>query len=273
MKTIMKKFAKISLAVVMTALIIVVSCLPAFAAKSKADVVLNGKAEASKGDTITYTLKLSDCDDKLEGIQMYIFYNKQFLELDTDSVKVPELKGAVINPKFEKGIAFNWTSVTDLVNFKKAKTLITMDFKVKNPCQTSVTYFIADMYGEDMTYFKTYKLTHDILVNGKEAVKDGTPMLCPNNESVNQYQGSFVNYKDGMGEKNGSGKDHVAVTGGATSPAAAQAATDAATVTQDGGNMTTVLVILGIVFAIIAIIVVVVLRRHFNKDADAEDKE
>ncbi len=273
MKTIMKKFAKITLAVVITALIIVVSCLPAFAAKSKANVVLNEKAEAEVGDTITYTLKLSDCDDKLEGIQMYIFYNKQFLEIDPDSVKVPELKGAVINPKFEYGVAFNWTSVTDLVSFKKSKTLFTMNLKVKNPCHTSVTYFIADMYGKDMTYMKSYKLTHDISVNGKEAVKDGTPTLLPNSESVNQYQGSFINYKDGMGEKNGSGKGHVAVTGGATSPAAAQAATDVSTVSQDGGNMTTVLVILGIVFAIVAIIVVVVLRRHFSKDEDAESQE
>lgn len=267
----MKKYLKISFAVIMTVLIIAVSTVSAFA---KGTLTLDEKAKAKVGDTITYTLKLGDCKDKLEGIQMYIIYDKSMLEIDASSLRFPELKGAVSNPNYKKGIAFNWTSVTNLVSFEKTKTLMTVNFKVKQAVSTNITYFISEMYGEDMTYFKSFTLTDDISVNGEKVVKDATPVLCRNTEITNTYQGGFPNYVDGKGEENGSGKDHVQVTGVTTKPLLGSDDSEAVDVTKDGGNSTaTTLVILGITLAVIAIIVLVILRRHFTKDVDSADNE
>ncbi len=268
----MKNFLKLSFAALLTALMIAVSVLPAFAAN---ELAVNGKAKANKGDTVTYTLKLGDCTEKLEGIQMYIFYDRNLLEIDESSLEIPELKGAVYNAKYKDGIAFNWTSVTDLVSFEKPKILITVDFKVKKTnLSTDISYFITEMYGKDMTYLKSFTLTNDVSVNGKKVIKNETPVLSKNSKYNNEYQGSLVNYADGKGEKNGSGKNHVQVTGVTTNNNIAQADTDATNVTKgDGTSTTTIIVVLGITLAVIAIIILVILRRHFTKDTDGNAEE
>lgn len=261
----MKKAFKICFAVLMTALIIAVSCAQAFAASEK--LTVNGKAKAKAGDTLTYTLKLGDCTDMLEGIQMYVFYDKDCLEVDADSLKFPSLNGAVFNANYSDGIAFNWTSVTDLVSFKKTKELMTVDFKVKKAGDTNITYFVTEMYGKDMTYFKTFTLTNDISVNGKKVVKDEVPVLSTDSAMNNKYQGTFINYSDGKGT-NGKGSGHQMVTGVTTSPVNQNA--NAATEVTKGEQapVTTIIVVIGVVLAILAIIVLVILRRHFSKETE-----
>lgn len=269
----MKKGLKISFAVLMTALIIALSSLSAFAADEV--TVINGKAKAHSGDTVTYTLKLGDSAEKLEGIQMYVFYNKTYLSVDEDSLEFPSLKGVVKNANYKDGIAFNWTSVTDLVDFSKTKTLMSVDFKVKRPGKTDITYFITEMYGKDITYLKSYKLTYDLAVNGKVVIKDEVPPLTSDEQLKNRYQGSFTNYADGMGEKNGKGKDHVSVTGDheKASTADPSAATSVTKDANQNGSVGTILIILGIIVAVIAIIILVILRNHFSKKPDEKDKE
>ncbi len=261
----MKKGLKISLAIIIASLMVLLSCISVFA---ESDLTVNKKVKASKGDTVTYTLKLGDCSDKLEGIQMYVFYDKDYLEIDSQSLIFPELSGAVSNSNFSDGIAFNWTSVTDLVSFKETKTLMTVDFKVKKAGKVNITYFVTEMYGNDMTYFKDYTFTNDISVNGKNIVKGEPPILSEDSELNNKYQGSLVNYADGKGEKNGSGKNHIAVTGVTTLPS--KSASDSVTdVTKDEQTpVATIVMILGIILVIVAIIIVVILRNHFVKKAD-----
>lgn len=269
----MKKGLKISFAVLLTALIIAISVVSAFAADDV--TVINGKVKAKSGDTVTYTLKLGDCTEKLEGIQMYVFYNKSYLSVDENSLEFPNLKGAVKNANYKDGIAFNWTSVTDLVDFSKSKVLMTVDFKVKSPGKTDITYFITEMYGKDITYLKNYTLTYDMSVNGKNVVKDEVPPLSKDEQLNNKYQGSFTNYADGKGEKNGKGNSHISVTGNheKASTANASAATDVTKGSSDNGSVGTILIILGIIVAIIAIIILVILRNHFSKKPDEKDKE
>ncbi len=267
MELTMKKGFKISFAVIMTALIIAISCVSAFAATG--NTVINDKIKANSGDTVTYTLKLGDCTEKLEGIQMYVFYSKTYLSVDESSLVFPNLDGVVKNANYTDGIAFNWTSVTNLADFKKSKTLMTVDFKVKRPGNTKITYFITEMYGKDMTYLKSYTLTSDIALNDKTVIKDEAPVLSDDANLNGKYQGSFTNYADGKGEKNGSGKNHVSVTGAGTK---AVATGGPANVTTSGNSSTvTIIIILGIVAAVIAIIILVILRNHFAKGS--EDKK
>ncbi len=268
----MKKGLKIAFAVLMTALITALSVSSAFAAKDTTEI--NGKVKAKSGDTVTYTLKLGDCTEKLEGIQMYVFYDKTYLSVDADSLKFPNLNGAVKNANYKDGIAFNWTSVTDLVDFSKTKTLMTVDFKVKSTGKTDITYFITEMYGKDITYLKNYTLTYDLSVNGKAAVKDEVPPLSKDEQLNNKYQGSFTNYADGKGEKNGKGNSHISVTGDHEKASTIDPSA-ATSVTKDGNqnnSIGTILIILGIIVAIIAIIILVILRNHFSKKPEKKEE-
>ena len=70
----------------MTALILALSCATAFAAKG--DFTVNG-ANAKVGDKITYTLNLSDCTEKIEGLQMYVAYDSKYLKIDPESLDFP----------------------------------------------------------------------------------------------------------------------------------------------------------------------------------------
>ncbi|MCH5304417.1 MAG: hypothetical protein J1E41_06100 [Ruminococcus sp.] len=266
----MKKCLKVSFAIIMVVLVIALSCVSAFAAS---DLTINKNAKASKGDTVTYTLKLGECSDKLEGIQMYVFYDKDYLEIDAESLSLPELRGAVSNANFGDGIAFNWTSVTDLVSFADTKTLMTVDFKVKKTGKTDITYFITEMYGDDMTYFKDYTLTNDISVNNDIVVNSETPILSEDSALNNKYQGSFTNYADGKGERNGSGENHVAVTGVTTLPQVTASA-QVLDVTKDTQTpITTIITILGVILVVVAIVIVIILRNHYSKKTDETEEK
>ena len=70
------------------------------------------------------------------------------------------------------------------------------------------------MYGDDMTYLKSYKWTYDLVVNGDKVITDGVPLITDDEETLNSRQSSFINYVDGMGEENSPNKDnHEAVEG------------------------------------------------------------
>jgi beta-lactamase regulating signal transducer with metallopeptidase domain len=127
--------------------------------------------------------------------------------------------------------------------------------------------------GSEMPNLTSYTLTSDISLNGKKLVKNEAPILSTSSELNNKYQGSFINYADGKGEKNGSGKDHVSVTGVTTRPVIG-GATEATDVTKDGETpLSTILVILGIVVAVIAIVIVVILRRRFTQSEETNQTD
>lgn len=266
---IMKKGLKIVFAVLMTALFIAMSVVSAFAADSSS----KGQISVKKGDKVKYVLKLGDCKDKIEGIQMYVFYDKSSLEINEKSLDFPELNGVVKNPKYPDGIAFNWTSVTDLADFSTRKRLMVVEFTATRTINTTISYFINELYKGDkeMTSIDAYTLVCSVAVNGKKVINNEPPVLSTDSSLNNKYQGSFINYADGKGPKNGSGKDHVLVTGVTTKPVigGTTAVTD---VTKSGETpVTTIVVVLGIVAAIIAIVIVVILRKRFvDSESDVE---
>lgn len=269
----MKRVLKFITLSFVIAVMCICSVMPSFAASKS--LVINGekKVKLSKGDVVTYELMLGDCKDKVEGLQAYIFYDDDYLKIDGDSVKFPSLSSVVSNSGLEGTLTFNWTDVSNTVSFKKTKTLVSADFKVLKAGETDITYFISELYGDDMTYLKNYTFTYNLYVNGDLAVEGETPLVDENEENLNQYQGSFINYADGKGEQNGAGDsdddDRVAVTGETNK------STSATVVTKDSSNtsLVTIITVASIVLVIIAIIVVIILRNVFSKKEENSDGE
>lgn len=256
----MKKLFKISFSAVLAAMFLSLSMVTVFAAKG--ELTINEDAVTKKGDTVTFTLNMGDCTEKLEGLQMQLMYDGEYLEVDEDSLAFPTMSGVVSNAKLDDIILFTWTDVVKLADFTKTSPLVTVDFKVKKAGDTAITYFITEMYGSDVTYLKSFTLTNDIAVNGENVVEGATPLINGNGMLRNQYQGSFVNYADGKGEQNGSGENHIAVTGVTNAPSASG---DAVDVSQGEDNTMTIITVVSIIIIVLAIIAALILRRHFTK--------
>ena len=198
----MKKALKTVFAVLFAALIAAVSLIPAFAAKDS--LKFNG-TQAKVGDKVTYTLELGGCDELIEGFQMYVFFD-------------PEIPAAVFNDGVDGKIPVVFSSVSDKLDFSKKKTFLTVDFEVLSGGNTDITYFITELYGEDMTFLKKFEFTNTIEVDGKKVVKSKAPTLVKDQKTVDAYQGGFINYSDGKGDENGTDSAHQAVTGDMDNP-------------------------------------------------------
>lgn len=255
----MKKIFKNFLTAVLMAVVLSLSMLTAFAAKG--ELTVNDGAVAKKGDTVTYTLNMRDCTEKLEGIQMQLMYDSEYLEIDPSSLSFPNMSGVVSNPNLADIILFSWTDVTTPVDFTEKSPLVTVDFKVKKAGDTAITYFITEMYGSDITYLKSFTLTNDISVNGELVLEDATPIIVENGVLRNEYQGDFINYADGKGEENGEGENHVAITGVTNAPSTAE---DVINVTQGEDNTANIIIIVSIIVVVLAIVAAVILRRRFS---------
>lgn len=260
----MKKVIKLISTSMLVAILLVMTIVPSFAASN---LVINGEKDVKikVGDVVTYEMYLGDCEEKVQGLQAYIFYDKSYLEVDGDSLTFPNLTNVVANPNLENGITFNWTDVQNFADFSKTKGFVSVDFKVLKPGETDITYFISELYGEDMTYLKKFTFTYNLKVNNKTVVENAVPIVNEDSNNLNRYQGSFKNYADGKGEKNGSGKDHVAIVGEPSTNVPKAGNNNVQDVSQGEDNIGFVLTIIGIVAVVIAIIIVAILRHNYNK--------
>ncbi len=260
----MKKVIKLISISMIVAILLVMTIVPSFAASN---LVINGEKDVKfkVGDVVTYELYLGDCKEKVQGLQAYIFYDKSYLKVDQDSLTFPNLTKVVSNPNLENTITFNWTDVQNFADFSKTTGFVSVDFKVLKAGKTDISYFISELYGEDMTYLKQYTFTYNLKVNNKTVVKNAVPIVNDDSNNLNQYQGAFTNYADGKGEKNGSGKEHVAIVGQITTNVSNSGNDTAKDVYQGDDNTGMVLTIIGIVAVVIAIIIVVILRNNYNK--------
>ena len=211
----MKNALKTVFAVLFAALIAAVSLIPAFAAKES--LKFNG-TQAKVGDKVTYTLELGGCDELIEGFQMYVFFDSEKLKVVPDTLKCPEIPAAVFNDGVDGKIPVVFSSVSDKLDFSKKKTFLTVDFEVLSGGNTDITYFITELYGEDMTFLKKFEFTNTIEVDGKKVVKSKAPTLVKDQKTVDAYQGGFINYSDGKGDENGTDSAHQAVTGDMDNP-------------------------------------------------------
>lgn len=269
----MKKYLVKIVSLCFTAVLMLsfMTSITAFAADD--ELTVNSDAKVKVGDKIKYTLYLSDTKEDIIGFELRMFYDHNYLELDKDSVNYGKFDGVIHNLNLEDKIPINWTNISTPVSFASKAEFLSMEFKVVKGGETEISQFVSEMYGDDMTYLKSYKWTYDITVNDKTIVKDQTPVISDDAQTLEKNQGSFVNYIDGMGEENTPNKDnHSAVVGGT------QIATEYVDVTRyenvpasGSFNMMPIIVIVAVVVVVGAIIAILIIKKRDDAKISSEN--
>ena len=261
----------ISLCFAVALMLSFMTSISAFAADD--ELTVNSDAKVKVGDKIKYTLYLSDTKEDIIGFELRMFYDHNYLELDKDSVNYGKFDGVIHNLNLEDKIPINWTNISTPVSFASKAEFLSMEFKVLKGGETEISQFVSEMYGDDMTYLKSYKWTYDITVNDKTIVKDQTPVISDDAQTLEKNQGSFVNYIDGMGEENTPNKDnHSAVVGGTQIATEYVDVTRYENVTASGSfNMMPIIVIVAVVVVVGAIIAILIIKKRDDAKISSEN--
>lgn len=263
----------ISLCFVSVLILSLMTTMTVFAANN--ELTVNSDAKVKVGDKIKYTLYLSDTKEDIIGFELRMFYDHNYLELDKDSMNYGKFDGVFHNLNIEDKIPINWTNISTPISFANKAEFLSMEFKVVKGGETEISQFVTEMYGDDMTYLKSYKWSYDITVNDKTIVKDQTPVISDDKQTLENNQGSFINYVDGMGEENTPNKDnHQAVVGSVPGTQIATQYVDVTryeNVTSDGSfNMMPIIVIVAIVVIVGAIVAILIIKKR--DDAKISDE-
>lgn len=263
----------ISLCFVSLLMLSMMTSMTVFAADN--ELTVNSDAKVKVGDKIKYTLYLSDTKEDIIGFELRMFYDHNYLELDKDSMNYGKFDGVIHNLNIEDKIPINWTNISTPISFANKAEFLSMEFKVVKGGETEISQFVTEMYGDDMTYLKSYKWSYDITVNDKSIVKDQTPVISDDKQTLENNQGSFINYVDGMGEENTPNKDnHQAVVGSVPGTQIATQYVDVTryeNVTSNGSfNMMPIIVIVAIVVIVGAIVAILIIKKR--DDAKISDE-
>ena len=217
---------------------------------------------------------MSQTNEKVIGIQMSFFYDDAYLKMDADSVKCESFPNSVGNTALKNYYIFTWTDVQKPVTLNSNKSLVSAEFKVLKGGETDLSYFISDIYGDDMTYLKSYKITCKLWVNGEEVKQDAVPIVDEKKASENKLQGDFINYVDGMGEENTPNKDdHKSVivekryiaTQKSTSVVDVTKTVETSTNGSGSGSSTTIIIIVAIAVVLLAAGAIILVKKKDDK--------
>lgn len=263
----MKKLLTKLISVCFAVTILLSATITAFAAED--DLTINGEAKVKVGDKVKFSLYLDECTEEIIGYEMRIMYDHDYLELDNDSITYEKFNGVMQNLEVEDCLPFCWTNISQPADFSSKALFISLEFKVLKGGETEISQFVTDMYGDDMTYLKSYKWTYDISVNDESIVADKVPPVSQDEKILSEKQGSFVNYVDGMGEENTPNKDdHQAVTGVVKRT---QTATEIVNVTQyqnvdgsssSGGGSTVLIIVIAVLIVGLAAVAIVIVKKR-----------
>lgn len=266
----MKKFIKISFSILTVALILSVSVFNCFA---KGGLTLADGVTADKGETVTYTLYLADCESSVSDMNASLFYDSEYLELNKDSVDFHDLVGVNRNVDMDGCISFVFSAISKPIDFSKRTPVISADFKVKKEGDSAVKYFVTDLdcgSVSDSAPAKEFTFSCDYVVHSSSGDKKSenlTPVLLDDKEKIDTYQGDFVNYGDGKGEQDGAGNDHTAVTGNP------QGVIDVSKGSSDGqSDNTTIIITVAVIVLALVIGIIMVLRKVFSGDNDENEE-
>lgn len=262
----LKKF-KTAIAYCSAMLMIVAATMSANAAN---EVTINDSANVAVGDTFTYSMFISDAQSGIMGMQAYVFYDTDYLEIDTSSISFETLNGVIYNGNLDGYMTFNFSDINNYADFSSRSQLVSMNFKVTKAGNTNVRYFIKEMYDSNMVTLSAYTITYDIVYNEKTIVSDQIPVVEDSEKYINHYQGNFTNYLDGKGDDNTNEKsDHKAVIGEKTTmvPQNNQNDNQYTDVTKNGSgsSVTTIVIVCGCVLLAAAIAGVMYFRNKENK--------
>lgn len=254
-------------------IMVALSCyIPAFAAEKV--LTVNSDAKVNVGDTIKFSLNLSDCTEEIIGFEMRIFYDSNYLQFNKDSLTFDKFQGVIYNQNLQNVIPMSWTNISNGADFSKKGLLVSAEFKVIKEGETEISEFITDMYGDDMTYLKSYKLTYDITVNDEVIVSDKPPVVNDDEDTLKQRQGGFINYDDGMGDNSPDHNGHRAII---STEVVDVTRYEQASSTSSGNNTLTIFVIIGIVVVVLAVIAVVIVKKRddakLSSDTDNNESQ
>lgn len=266
----MKKFIKISSSLLAVVIVLSASVFNCFA---KGGLTLADGVTADKGDTVTYTLYLADCESPVTDMNAALFYESEYLELDKDSVDFHGIIGVNRNVDTDGCISFLFSAINKPVDFSKRTPVISADFKVKKEGQSAVKYFVTDLdcgSVEDSAPVKEYTFSCDYVVhssNGDKNAENLTPVLMADKDKIDTYQGDFVNYEDGKGEQDGAGNEHTAVTGNPKDVVDVQKGDN-----DEQNDNTTIIIYVAVIVIVLIIAIILILRKAFDNDkAENED--
>lgn len=114
------------------------------------EVKINGESFSS-GDTVTYTAEF-ECKEPIAGINVTIKYPGAVLELDKESVNVPNLGNMPIaNTDTTGEIRFTATDIGSGFDFTEQKLLVSATFKVKDEASAGdVQLDIVELINTDL---------------------------------------------------------------------------------------------------------------------------
>ena len=143
-----KGFFSLLLAVTTLAL----GCTLAISATAEENVCVVNDAQFKVGDTLTYTLKISEAGEKFSGIDISVYYDPECLEPDRERISVPVFKNAIFNSELNGEIRFNAIDVSSGFDLTKGGTVISAPFKVKEGAKdsTDITFSVREVYGMDL---------------------------------------------------------------------------------------------------------------------------
>lgn len=252
-------------------------CIPVNAADDDLKIKISSddkdSVTAKVGDTVKYAVYMTQTKEEVIGVQMSFFYDDAYLKMNADSVKCESFPNSVGNTALKNYYIFTWTDVQNPVTLNADKALVSAEFKVLKGGETDLSYFISDIYGNDMTYLKSYKITCKLWVNGEEVKKDVVPIVDEKNANENKLQGDFVNYVDGMGEENTPNKDdHKSVvvekryitTQQYTSVVDVTKVVESST--NGSGSTTTIIIIVAIVVVLLAAGAIIFVKKKDEKN-------
>lgn len=260
MKSMLRRFIPICLSLV----VLMSLTVTAFAADDNV-LTINGGAEVNVGDRVKYTLYLADTKEEIIGFQLALFFDKEYLELDKNSMSFDKFDGVIYNADLDDSLPMNWTNISHPADFSKKAMFLSLEFRVLKGGETDISQFVTEMYGDDMTYLKSYTWTYDISVNDNAVVSDQTPLINDDEEYAEKNSGSIINYLDGMGEENTPNKDnHPAVVGYSQTVTEIVNVTKANSSSEESGDfpITTVIIGAAVMIVVLAVVGVVVIKKR-----------
>lgn len=237
----------------------------AFAAE---ELNVNSAITVEKGDKLTFTINLADCDKKIVGLQMYLNYDSSKLKYVDGSLKFDKFDGVVYNAKLDNQIAITWTNVMEEVDFTKQSPFLSAQFEVVDTGETSISQYISHMYDIDMVTLSDYTFTYDYSTENGASETEQPAVITTDENFLNTHTGSFKNYDDGMGDNSTNKDSHKEIKGSEIVTKVIQAThyevvngENPSSNGSNGGSSTTILIIVGVVVVVLAIIAVIIVKK------------
>ncbi|MBQ4569678.1 MAG: hypothetical protein IJA62_06485 [Ruminococcus sp.] len=245
----MKKLSKILITMIIAAVLLCASLVPALGA-------VNGK-EAEVGSTVEYSLCISDAVQTITGIHLEFFFDQDVLELK--DVNTDNLPNSTVNANNNKDGSVK--IVNGLINGAQGlacseKTeLAKLTFEVIGEGDADIKYYIPYMYDYDVVNLYDYTLSQTITIDNQTVVEDIPPVLADDSDygHIEKFdKGDFANNEEG--------------TGSGIKPEPTTAKSVAADAEADnGGNSTVIIACICVAVIVGAVVVLVVAKSKAGK--------